>query len=113
MFSLADGFYEWKDDEKKGSKTPYRFVLKSREPFAFAGLWDIWKKPGGDMLLSFTIITTEANDLIHTIHNRMPVILSEKDEDIWLDQDMKDVNRLLPFWFLILLIICKHTRFQP
>jgi len=48
------------------------------------------------MLLSFTIITTEVNDLIHTIHNRMPVILSEKDEDIWLDQDMKDVNRLLP-----------------
>ena len=93
---LADGFYDWKDDEKKGSKIPYRFVLKSREPFAFAGLWDIWKKPGGNMLLSFTIITTEANDLIHTIHNRMPVILSEKDEDIWLDQDMKDVNRLLP-----------------
>ncbi len=93
---LVDGFYEWKDDEKKGSKIPYRFVLKSREPFAFAGLWDIWKKPGGNTLLSFTIITTEANDLIHTIHNRMPVILSEKNEDIWLDQDMKDDNRLLP-----------------
>ncbi len=93
---LADGFYEWRKTEKKNIKIPMRFVLKSQEPFAFAGLWDAWQKPDGDMLLSFTIITTEANDLMQPIHDRMPVILREKDEDIWLDPDLKDVKKLIP-----------------
>jgi len=93
---LADGFYEWRKTERKGVKIPIRFVLKSREPFAFAGLWDVWQKPDGDKLLSFTIITTEANDLLRSVHDRMPVILHEKDEDKWLDTDLKDVNKLVP-----------------
>ena len=59
--------------------------LKSKEPFAFAGLWDVWRKADGGKVESFTIITTEPNDLIEPIHNRMPVILRPEDEEPWLD----------------------------
>src|SRR3989337_1499416 len=90
---LADGFYEWKKPDKK-TKIPLRFVLKSREPFAFAGLWDQWKNPDGEILLSFTIITIYANELMAPIHDRMPVILQEKDESKWLDPEFKDTERL-------------------
>jgi putative SOS response-associated peptidase YedK len=93
---LADGFYEWRKTEKKGVKIPMRFVLKSREPFALAGLWDVWQKPDGKLLLSFTIITTEANDLMREVHDRMPVILRREYEDMWLDPDLKYVDKLLP-----------------
>jgi putative SOS response-associated peptidase YedK len=58
---------------------------KEREPFALAGLWDVWRKPGGSKVESFTIITTEPNELIQPIHNRMPVILRTEDEEQWLD----------------------------
>ena len=54
-------------------------------PFAFAGLWDVWRKPDGKKVESFTIITTEPNELIEPIHNRMPVILRPEDEEPWLD----------------------------
>ena len=90
---LADGFYEWEKTDKK-NKVPYRFVLKNRQPFAFAGLWDVWKTPEGDTLLSFTIITTRANELMERIHDRMPVILHEKDEAKWLDPEFKDTEKL-------------------
>lgn len=81
---LADGFFEWRRDPG-GKKTPHRVVLKSREPFAMAGLWDTWKKPDGSPLRSFTIITTEASEKLRTLHERMPVILSSEGQDIWLD----------------------------
>ena len=58
--------------------------LKSEEPFGLAGLWDTWKKPDGNTLQSFTIITTEPNELMRSIHRRMPVILSREDEEQWL-----------------------------
>ena len=90
---LADGFYEWEKTDKK-NKVPYRFILKNRQPFAFAGLWDVWKTPEGDTLLSFTIITTRANELMERIHDRMPVILNEKDEAKWLDPEFKDTDKL-------------------
>lgn len=90
---LADGFYEWEKTDKK-NKVPYRFVLKNRQLFAFAGLWDVWKTPEGDTLLSFTIITTRANELMERIHDRMPVILNEKDEAKWLDPEFKDTDKL-------------------
>jgi putative SOS response-associated peptidase YedK len=93
---LADGFYEWRKLKGKRTGVPMRFTLKSREPFAFAGLWDAWKKPDGDILLSFTIITTEANELLRPIHDRMPVILRPRDEDKWLDPDLKNVDHLIP-----------------
>lgn len=93
---LADGFYEWQAPrEGKGRKTPHRILLKSGEPFAFAGLWDIWKNPEGEELLSFTIITTEANDLVNDIHNRMPVILAPEEEEVWLNAKPDEVERLV------------------
>ena len=59
--------------------------LKTKEPFALAGLWDVWRKPDGKRVESFTIITTEPNELVRPIHNRMPVILQPEDEEQWLD----------------------------
>ena len=70
----ADGFYEW---QKLGKvKQPVRIVLKSREPFGFAGLWEHWMSPEGEEILSCTIVTTEANELLNAVHERMPVILT-------------------------------------
>lgn len=84
---LADGFYEWKTEGKK--KQPVRTSLKSGEMFAMAGLWENWTdKETGEVIHSFTIITTEANDLLKPIHDRMPVILSPKNEEIWLDNEL-------------------------
>lgn len=80
---LADGFYEWKKGED-GKKTPHYFRLESSLPFAFAGLWERWFSPVADELLSCTIITTNPNDLVRGVHDRMPVILKEKDYQEWL-----------------------------
>jgi putative SOS response-associated peptidase YedK len=66
-------------------KAPMWVHLKTKEPFGFAGLWDVWRKPDGKRVESFTIITTEPSDLIQPIHNRMPVILRPEDEGRWLD----------------------------
>lgn len=84
------GFYEWKKVDAK-TKQPYFIRLKSGEPFSFAGLWEVW---GPDKLETFTIITTENNELIEPIHNRMPVILHEKYEAVWLDPELRDVDKL-------------------
>ena len=90
----ADGFYEW---QKLGKvKQPVRIVLKSREPFALAGLWDRWRSPENIEVLSCTIITTAANDLIREIHDRMPVILDRAAEAQWLDPKVNDPVQLRP-----------------
>ena len=89
---LADGFYEW---QRAGSlKKPMRIVRESGEPFAFAGLWAVWKDPDGNTVPSCTIITTEANDLLRPIHHRMPVILPRQMEEFWLDRDVQDTAAL-------------------
>jgi putative SOS response-associated peptidase YedK len=80
---LADGFYEWRKEGKR--KVPMWVHLKTKEPFAFAGLWDVWRKPDGKKVESFGIITTEPNELVRPVHNRMPMILSREDEEQWLD----------------------------
>ena len=85
---LADGFYEWQKVGK--GKRPMRIVLKSGEPFAFAGLWESWRDPQGETIRSCTIVTTEANDLLRPIHERMPVILPRELEEFWLDGDVID-----------------------
>ncbi len=85
---LADGFYEWQ--RVGNSKRPMRIVVKSRELFAFAGLWDSWRDPNGEIVRSCTIINTEVNDLLCPIHNRMPVILPREMESFWLDPDVED-----------------------
>jgi len=73
-------------------------VLKENGLFAFAGLWDEWKDPEGNPLWSFTIITTEPNGLMKTIHTRMPVILSRDAEQTWLNSDTSDaLNVLRPY----------------
>jgi putative SOS response-associated peptidase YedK len=73
----ANGFYEWR--RLGNRKVPIWIHLKSREPFAFAALWNYWRDPAGDKeLYSFTIITTEANALLRPIHNRMPVIYDKE-----------------------------------
>ena len=79
----ADGFYEWRKEGRR--KVPMWVHLKSKEPFAFAGFWDVWRKSDGKRVESFTIITTEPNELVRPIHNRMPVILRPEDEEQWLD----------------------------
>jgi putative SOS response-associated peptidase YedK len=86
---LADGFFEWRLDASGKSKTPYFIHLKSREPFAFAGLWDLWSNPDGSEIRSCTIITTTPNELIKPIHNRMPVILSPDSYRVWLSTEEK------------------------
>ncbi|MBI5200788.1 MAG: SOS response-associated peptidase family protein [Elusimicrobia bacterium] len=81
---LADGFYEWKEVAPH-VKWPMRIVLKSREPFAFAGLWDEWRSPEGKAVRSFTILTTEAPESTRELHDRVPVILNRGYEPVWLD----------------------------
>jgi putative SOS response-associated peptidase YedK len=89
----ADGFYEWKKEGR--GKIPIRFVLKNRDVFAFAGLWDTWRNQIGELVFSFTIITTKANALVRPIHNRMPVILKKEYEELWLDPKVNDIDKLL------------------
>jgi len=90
---IADGFYEWYKPDKK-TKIPYYFSLKSGEPFAFAGLWDLWEK-GDEPLYTFTIITTSPNELMEPIHNRMPAILTQNDEARWLDPEITESKAVL------------------
>jgi putative SOS response-associated peptidase YedK len=90
---VADGFYEW---QKRGKmKTPLLIRLKGDKPFAFAGLYDVWKSPLGPPLTTCTIVTTAPNDLLEPIHNRMPAILTKDAEVFWLDQSVEDYTRLL------------------
>ncbi len=91
---VADGFYEWKKEQ--GGKTPMYITLRDKEPFAFAGLWDTWRDADGQQIRTCTIITTEANELVASIHNRMPVILPSKVQEEWLDPSLHDDRILLP-----------------
>jgi putative SOS response-associated peptidase YedK len=83
---LSDGFYEWKSIAKK-EKIPSRITLQNNRLFAMAGIWDSWKDETGAMINSFAIITTTPNKLMENIHNRMPVILEQKDEKQWLNEN--------------------------
>ena len=87
---MADGFYEWQTQGKK--KQPFYFKLKEGEVFGFAGLWEHWEKNG--VVESCTIITTNANNLMQPIHDRMPVILSRQNYEMWLDPEMAKVEKL-------------------
>lgn len=83
----ADGFYEWRKAGK--AKLPVRFTRSDGSLFAFAGLWDEWTSTEGEVVRSFSILTTEPNTLVATVHDRMPVILTESGEDAWLDPGAK------------------------
>lgn len=89
----ADGFFEWQREGK--TKKPHRFVLKNGEVLSLAGLWDEWVSPFGQTVKSFCVITTEPNELMAQIHDRMPVILDPKQEDEWLHSKNPDPTTLL------------------
>ena len=98
---IADGFFEWREVNQR--KYPYYIRLKNQEPFAMAGLWEPWTNPDTDeMMITYTIITTDANPLMAKIHNtkkRMPVILPDGFDKLWLNTFEKDKagQLLVPF----------------
>jgi putative SOS response-associated peptidase YedK len=93
---IADSFYEWGEVnlEGKSEKYPYNFYLQERELFGFAGIYNDLKDAEGRPNYTCAILTTTPNKLVSKIHNRMPVILQEKDEDNWLDPENKDFDKL-------------------
>jgi putative SOS response-associated peptidase YedK len=90
---LADGFYEWQ--KSGGTKIPLFIHLEPERSFGFAGLYETWTPPLGDPLVTCTIVTTEPNDLVRPIHNRMPVILPKGAENLWINSAIQDDTRLL------------------
>jgi putative SOS response-associated peptidase YedK len=94
---LADSFYEWKRDGS--GKIPHRILMNDGSPFAMAGIWDKWISPDGEIVHSFSILTTTPNDLMKEIHDRMPVILPRQDEKLWLGNSLEDelLGLLKPF----------------
>lgn len=92
---VATGFYEWQQVSPK-VKQPYYMTLKSDEPMPFAGLWETWRSPEGETIVSCTVCTTEANPLMSGFHDRMPVILPHAMIERWLDPGLSQAERILP-----------------
>ncbi len=91
---VADGFYEWK---KTGTrKQPYVIRMCDGSPFAFAGLWEHWESAEGEAIDSCALLTTQPNELVGEVHDRMPVILRPSDFDLWLDPSMNKPEKLEP-----------------
>jgi len=90
---VADGFYEWQKLDKV--KKPFYFSLESGRPFGFAGLYESWTSPDQKLIQTCTIITTDSNELIMSIHDRMPVILPKKGESLWLDPENQNREEML------------------
>ncbi len=89
----ASGFYEWKTEDR--IKQPYYISLKSGEPMALAGLWESWKAPDGNILRTVCIVTTGANALMESIHERMPVIIGAEHWQDWLAEPVEKVGKLV------------------
>jgi putative SOS response-associated peptidase YedK len=92
----ASGFFEWQGEP--GRKQPYAITVAGQPLLAFAGLWERWKPRGGEPVETFTIVTTEANDRIARIHDRMPVILPMDAIDTWLTAPLDEARALLAPW---------------
>jgi len=90
---IADGFYEWLKQGKV--RKPFHFRLKSGSPFGFAGLHESWTSPDNQQINTCTIITTEPNELINPIHDRMPVIIPKDFESTWMDPENLNQSELL------------------
>ena len=93
----ADGFYEWEPKGKGQKKQPWFFRARDRSPLALAGLWEVWKPRGeedAEWLRTCTIITTDPNEVVKPIHDRMPAVLPPEVWDTWLDQSNEDVDAL-------------------
>ncbi len=95
-FVVADGFYEWQQQENTKQKQPYYFRLNDGRPFAFAGLWEHWQNDKGEEIESCTLLTGEPNELMRPIHNRMPIILEPNNYDLWLDPEVQKPELLQP-----------------
>jgi len=93
---LADGFYEWQKIPGSSTKIPTYIRMKDGKPFAFAGLWEDWYSPDGSQILSATIITTQPNQLVKPIHDRMPAILSADNYKTWLTPGEVPYQQLNP-----------------
>jgi putative SOS response-associated peptidase YedK len=91
---LADGFYEWQ--RLDGKKQPFYLRLRDDRPFAFAGLWESWTGPDGEVIESGALLTTEANATVRPVHDRMPVILAAADYARWLDPAAQKPEALQP-----------------
>ncbi len=90
---IADGYFEWQKLPARG-RQPYYFKLKDDQPFAFAGLYEHWRGPDDRVLNSCTLLTTQANDILRPVHDRMPVMLHRADYDLWLDTDVRQMELL-------------------
>jgi putative SOS response-associated peptidase YedK len=88
----VDGFYEWRKVGK--AKQPYAIGMADRQPFTLAGLWENWKdRDSGEWVRTFTIVTTEANELVSKLHDRMPVVIAPEDRERWLaDPDPSELR---------------------
>ncbi|HEY2627622.1 MAG TPA: SOS response-associated peptidase [Usitatibacter sp.] len=89
----ASGFFEWRG--MTGRKQPFAITVPDRPLFAFAGLWETWRPRGGEPVETFTIVTTDANDAVAPIHDRMPVILPKEAEEAWLGAGVAEAGALL------------------
>jgi putative SOS response-associated peptidase YedK len=89
----ASGFYEWQGEGRE--KTPYYIHPQDQQYLAFAGLYDVWQRPDGEDLYTFTIITTAADPFMAKLHNRMPVVLERDLEDDWLDPEITSARDVL------------------
>jgi len=89
----ANGFYEWKKTGK--NKSPYFFTSLDEQPFAFAGIWDVYTSKKHGIITSLAIITTQSNKIVEPIHNRMPVILMPEDYENWLNVSIKNVDEII------------------
>ena len=95
----ADAFYEWQKLDAK-NKQPFAIAMKDSQPYALAGLWEKWKdRKAGTELLTFTVITTDPNSVVEPMHDRMPVIIPQRDYDRWLraEPDRPPIDLLRPF----------------
>ncbi len=89
----ASAFYEWQ--ATPSGKIPHAIARADGDPLAFAGIWEGWRSPDGDILRSFAILTTTANAEMAVLHERMPVILEQSDWPAWLDEEPGDPLTLL------------------
>jgi putative SOS response-associated peptidase YedK len=89
----APVYYEWRDDPE--GKTPFAVAREDGDPVAFAGIWEAWKSPDGKRVQTFATITTDANNLLAGIQDRMPVIIEREDWPLWLGETEGDVQALL------------------
>lgn len=91
----AGAFFEWRAIAGEKVKQPFAIARRDGKPLALAGVWEGWRGEGGEVVRSFTIITTQANHLMASIHSRMPAILEEQNWPVWLGETEGNAALLL------------------